>query len=371
MEIIPVLTKSDLHSFIKMPYQHYKNDPVWVPPLKDEQWGQFLPERNPLLDHTEYALFLLKQNGQIIGRIAAHIDRLALDFWKDSTGFFGYYECIQNEEAAHLLLDTAYQWLKERGMTAMRGPWSFVSQEWGSVMEGFTPSPCVMAPYNPPWYNEQYTAFQLEKVKDLLCYSISAREGYQIPQRILTLTDAVKKRFGITIREVNMKRYEEEISNIIELSNQTLIHNWGYSPVTDAEARAMARDMKNIIQPKGVIFAQDSQGKLIGFAIVLPDINVLLRGLNGNLFPLGWLKLLWNIPRLNHYRMFALGVIPEYHGKGIDSLLYRALYEKLYSPDFFMEINYVLEDNAPMNNAIKKLGAKPFRRYRIYEKNIE
>jgi ribosomal protein S18 acetylase RimI-like enzyme len=167
-----------------------------------------------------------------------------------------------------------------------------------------------------------------------------------------------------------MKRYDEEVKIIIELSNASIIDNWGYSPVTEAEVQAMARDMRPIIQPKGVLFAEDKDGRPIGFAIVLPDINTLLKGLNGRMFPFGFIKLLTGIPRLRRYRMFALGVIPEYQGKAVDSLLYRALYESLYAPDVWLEINYVLEDNWPMINAIKKLGAVPMRRYRVYEMMI-
>ena len=252
----------------------------------------------------------------------------------------------------------------------MRGPWSFVSQEWGAVVEGYSPSPVVMAPYNPPYYNDQFAAFGLAKVKDLLCWYVSAAEGYRIPERILKLTDAVQKRYGIRIRRIDMHHYEAEVQNIIELSNASIIDNWGYSPVTEAEVRALAHDMKPILQPKGVLFAEDAAGRPIGFAITLPDVNSLLKGLNGRLFPFGFLKILWGIPRLRRYRMFALGVIPEYQGKAVDSLLYRAMNETLYAPDVWMEINYVLEDNWPMVNAIKKLGATPLRRYRVYEMKI-
>jgi ribosomal protein S18 acetylase RimI-like enzyme len=168
-----------------------------------------------------------------------------------------------------------------------------------------------------------------------------------------------------------MKALDQDVKKIIALSNESLIKNRGYSPVTDAEVRAMVHDLKQIIQAKGVIFAEDQYGNAVGFAIAIPDINVLLKGLNGRLLPFGWLKLLKGIPKLKQYRMFALGVVPAYHGKGIDSLLYRALYESIYSPDMKMEINYVLEDNDPMNNAINKLGASLKRRYRVYEMDIE
>ncbi|MBI4731412.1 MAG: hypothetical protein HY781_04670, partial [Chloroflexi bacterium] len=353
-------------------------DPVWVPPLRDEQRGQFDPKRNPLLDHCEWQLFLLEDEGKYIGRIAAFIDLLAVDFWKERIGLFGYFECVpdpltgsgQALDAGRALLEAARTWLLTKACTSMRGPWSFVSQEWGSVVEGFTPSPVVMGPYNPPYYNDHYTAFGLEKVKDLLCWYISAAEGYRVPERILRLTDAVQKRYNVRIRQLDMKRYDEEVKIIIELANSTIIDNWGYSPVTEAEVTAMARDMKPVIQPKGVLFAEDADGKPIGFAITLPDVNTLLKGLNGRLFPFGFLKLLAGIPRLRRYRMFALGVLPEYQGKAIDSLIYRAMYETLYALDVWMEINYVLEDNWPMINAIKKLEATPLRRYRVYEKKI-
>jgi GNAT superfamily N-acetyltransferase len=370
MKIKTVTNKSDLKKFIRFPYQLYENDRVWVPPLLDEQKSQFNARLNPMLDHCEYTLFLLEENGKVLGRIAAFIDRLALETWKDPIGLFGYYECINDPEASRILLETAATWLKEKGMKFMRGPWSFVSQEWGLVIEGFTPSPTVMAPYNPFYYVDQIEAFNLQKVKDLLVYYISVKEGYTIPDRIMTLTDGVAKRYGVRIRQVDMKKYDEDVQKVIDLSNKSLIDNWGYTQVTREEAEAVARDLKPIIQPKGVLFAEDPQGRPIGFAIALPDVNKLLKGLNGHLFPFGWIKLLSGLPKLKSYRLFALGVIPEYHGKGIDSLIYRAICESLNTPDTWMEINYVLEDNVPMNNAIHKLNAKPMRKYRVYQKEI-
>jgi GNAT superfamily N-acetyltransferase len=370
MKIQLVITKSDLKKFIDLPYKLYKNDPIWVPPLLDEQSGQFDRKRNPTLDHCEYVLFLLEENEKVIGRIAAFIDRLALETWKEPIGLFGYYECIEDITASNILFETAATWLRKKGMTKMRGPWSFVSQEWGLVVEGFTPSPVVMAPHNPSYYVDHIESYNLKKVKDLLVYYMSVKDGYNIPDRIMSHTDDVAKRYGVHVRQVNMKKYDEDVQTVINLSNRSLINNWGYTAVTNEEAKAVAHDLKPIIQPKGVIFAEDSEGNAIGFAIALPDINRLLKGLNGHLFPFGWIKLLLGIPKLRSYRLFGLGVIPEYHGKGIDSLLYRALCDSLYTPETCMEINYVLEDNVPMNNALHKLNAKLLRKYRIFEKEL-
>jgi len=370
MKIVPVASSAELKEFIKLPYRLYQNDKVWVPPLLTEVYGQFDKKRNPTLDHCEYALFLLEHENKIIGRIAAFFDKLALEIWKEPIGLFGYYECVDDPEASVILLDTAAGWLREKGMEFMRGPWSFVSQEWGLVIEGFKPSPTVMAPYNPEYYIDHLESYNLQKVKDLLVYYISAREGYTIPERILTMTEDVANRYGIHTRHVNMKDYDNEVARIIELSNRSLIDNWGYTSVTSKEAEALAHDLKPVLQPKGVIFAEDNKGNLVGFAITIPDVNKLIKGMKGHLLPFGWLKLLLRLPGLRSYRLFALGVLPEYHGKGIDSLLYRALYESLYTSDTWIEINYVLEDNAPMNNAINKLNAKLLRRYRIYQKSI-
>ena len=167
-----------------------------------------------------------------------------------------------------------------------------------------------------------------------------------------------------------MRDYNNEVARVIEMSNKSLFDNWGYTQVTREEAEAIGADLKSIIHPKGVIFAEDSDGRPVGFAITIPDINTLIKDLGGHLLPFGWLKVLLGLPHLRRYRLFALGVLPEYQRKGVDSLIYRALYEALYSPDIWLEINYVLEDNTPMNNAIIKLDAKPLRRYRIYQRSI-
>ena len=370
MEIIKVENRKDLKGFIELPYRLYHDDPNWVAPLRDEQWAQFDSSKNPMLNHCETAFFIAKDGGQVLGRISAFVDKLGIEYWKKPIGLFGSYECIHDNVVSGALLSTAQKWLKEKKMKSMRGPWSFASQEWGLVNEGFTPPPVILAPYNPPWYNDQLKAFGMKKEKDLIVYYIDASEGYQIPERILTLTDKVQKRYGVKVRPVNMKNLEADVVTIVNLANASIADNWGFYPVTDAEGRVMAKDMKMIVNPKALLIAEDSAGKPIGFAMSLPDVNKLIKGLNGRLFPFGIFKLLFGLKRVNQYRMWALGVIPEYQGRAIDTLLYRATYEALCTKKIRLEINYVLEDNDRMNNALYKLGVKPLRRYRIYNKSI-
>jgi len=367
MQIATVRTPEDLKAFIEFPYQLYKNDPYWIAPLRSEQDAQFISAKNPMLDHCTYTLFLAKEGDRVLGRISAFLDHLALDHWKEPIGLFGSFECIQDEEVGLALLSAARNWLLNKGMKSMRGPWSFASQEWGLVVDGFTPEPVILAPYNPPYYNDYLQKFGMQKGKDLMVYLLDAGKGYHIPERYLTLTDVVKRRYGITVRQADMKHLEAEVVTITNLANTSICDNWGFYPVTDAEARAMARDLKQILDPRGALIAEDSQGKAIGFALSLPDINVLLKGLDGRMSLRLIYRMLFRLPHLHQYRMWALGVLPEYQSKGVDTLLYRATYEALYCPTTRMEINYVLEDNDRMNNALQKLGVENLRRYRVYE----
>jgi len=322
MHIQPVQSKADLRRFVNLPYQHYRHDPIWVPPLRSEQWAQFDPRRNPMLAHCTYQLFLLcngRDGRDVLGRITAFTDALALQHWGQPIGLFGSYECVEDQAASRLLLDAARDWLRQRGMTVMRGPWSFASQEWGSVIEGFDLPPMLMAPHNPPYYNQQFEVYGLSKAKDLLVYYADMQEGYEIPPRYLTLTDRVAQRYGVTVRQVRLDHLAEEVTTIVDLSNRSLADNWGYYPVTEAEGRALARDLKQILDPRAALIAEGPDGQPVGFALALPDINVLLRGLNGRLLPLGWLKLLRGMPSLRQYRVWALGVAPEYQNRAIDA----------------------------------------------------
>lgn len=369
MQVVPATTKAQVRDFALLPYTLYRHDPTWIPPLRSEQLRLFAPETNPLLRHCDYALFLLRDAGRTVGRVAAFVDHLAVDYWRKNIGFFGSYECVDDAAASRLLLDTARDWLRARGMEIMRGPISFASQEWGFVVHGYEHPPTIMAPYNPPYYNAHAEAYGLRKAKDLLVYEADVSRGYTIPERYLRLMDAVAERHGVTLRPLNMKRYRQDAQIIMDLSNISIADNWGYYPVTEAEAEQMARDLKQIVHPEAVLIAE-AEGRPIGFAMTLPDVNVLLRGLNGRLFPFGFIKLLWGLPRLRQYRFFALGVHPDYHGLGIDSLLYARTWQALAHKNVRVEIDYVLEDNVPMNNALKRLGVTHIKTYRVYETAI-
>ena len=315
MEIKVVRNRHDLQEFINYPYRLYKDDPLWVPPLRSEQKAQFNPQKNPMLEHCETRLFLLMDGDDVVGRCSAFIDQLAVDYWDEPVGLFGSFECVNDKVGAHLLLDSAYQWLAGKGMKTMRGPWSFASQEWGLEIEGGSRPPVILAPHNPTYYAEFFEAFGLEKAIDLLAYLADIADGYQFPERYLTLTEKIQKRYGVTVRSVDMKDLEAEVMKIVNLSNLSISDNWGYYPVTEKEAKAMARDLRQIVNPEVILIAENPTGEPIGFALSLPDINTLLKDMNGRMLPFGWIKLLSGLKGIRKYRMWGLGVVPEYQGK--------------------------------------------------------
>jgi len=369
MQVRQVQSKRDLKEFIALPYRFYRDDPYWVAPLRGEQKKLFTPKGNPLLGHCDYALYLLWDNNAVIGRIAAFIDHVAVEFWEEPVGFFGSYECIDNGEGATLLLEAARSFLQKHGMKEMRGPINFTVTEWGFIVKGFDSSPTLMSPYNPPYYNQQVLDFGMQKAKDLMVFWADISKGYVMPERFGRLFDRIAKRYHVTVRAAEMKHLERDALLIVDIMNKSVAYNWGAYPVTEEEGRRLAQDLKQIIDPELVLFAE-VDGKPIGFSITLPDINLLLKGLNGHLFPTGIFRLLFGLKKIRLYRSWALGLLPEYHGRGIDSLIYYKAYQIIRERNARVEINYVLEDNIKMIAPLKKMNVEHTKTYRVYAMDI-
>lgn len=364
-----VSKRSDLQKFIKFPYRLYQKDPIWIPPLRVEQKKIFDPEKNLIFKHADCQSFLLFDNDRIIGRIIAYVNHAVNEYWKTRIGFFGHYECVNEMESSSMLLGAAEKWLKKQGMQIMRGQWNLVTQDMGFVYEGFDLNPVVLSSYNPPYYNDQMVQNEMKKCKDLLVYNCDSSKGYKIPDRFLTFTDKIAQRFGVTVRTINMKNLVEDVRIIVHLTNVSLQNNWGYYPVDDKEAEQIAADMKMIIQPEVILIAE-VEGKPIGYVLTVPDVNDILKYLNGRLLPLGIFRLLRGIKKINRFRVWAMGFLPSYQRKGISVLLFRRLNDILAPRGAYVEINWVLEDNDLMNNALIKMGLDVVKRYRIYEKEI-
>jgi GNAT superfamily N-acetyltransferase len=356
-------------AFIALPYGLHARDPRWTPMLRRDARTLLDPARNPFFAHAEARLFLARDGGGgVVGRVAAIHDRLHNETHADRVGFFGFFECVDDAEAARTLFAAAAAWLHERGRDAMRGPVNpSINDEAGLLVDGFDTPSVIMMPHNPRYYPALVEGAGFRKAKDLLAFQNTHTE---LPPRLVTATDLVLKRYGVSCRRIDMRRFADEVAVIKRLFNAGWERNWGYVPLTDREIDHLASQLKPLVVPELVVFAE-REGQPIGFAAAIPDFNVALRANpSGRLFP-GILRVLWASRRITRIRVLLLGVLPQWQGKGVDALLYRRIWEdgraKGYS---WAEAGWVLEDNHPMINGLTRMGFEVYKTYRIYERAI-
>jgi ribosomal protein S18 acetylase RimI-like enzyme len=354
--------------FLYLPQRLYREDPNWSPPLWADERETFT-RRNPLLAHSDYRLLLARRDGKPVGRVLAYVDRSFNNYYRSRTGFFGSFES-EDAQAAAALLGEVERWLASRGMTAVRGPINPVSECWGFLVRGYERPPTFMSPYNPPRYNAHMRAQGYAKVKDLLVYEADARDGYRIPERFLTFSKRLlERRPSLRVRRLDLRHLEREAEAIWRVSNQAISGNWGYVPLDREELAGVLRKLRPIADPDAIWMVEDA-GQAVGYALGFPDLNVLLRRIQGRLLPFGFLTLLAGVRRLRDFRLFGLAVLPAYQGLGLDVLLYVNLFEALQPRGVHMEANYVLEDNHRIRNALEKLELAQTKIYRVYEKSL-
>ena len=292
-------------------------------------------------------------------------NELQLEFHKDKTGFFGLFESVNDERVSRALLDAARAWLSSRGLDTMRGPASFsLNEEAGLLVDGFDGPPMVMMTYNPPWYADHFTAYGLEKSKDLVAYWWPDAKP---SPRLLKVAEGLRKRYGVTLRTLDKKNFWEDVAIVRRIYNEAWQDNWGHIPMTQAELDYMAKQLKPVVEPTLVVFAE-VKGELAGFGLALPDFNVALKHMNGSLFPFGWAKALWYSRKIKTARTLTLGVLEKYRRSGVAELLMLEMMinaEKKGIVD--AEFSWVLEDNMMMRTSLEKLGARVYRTYRMYD----
>lgn len=370
MNIVVVTNRKMRKAFINFPISLYKSDPYWVPPMWNEERKAYKGKTNVMLRNNEYILFLVYEKGELLGRTLVYIDKDFNRYYSTSIGFFGAYECSNNQEAADLLLSASIDWLKLRGMKAIRGPIHPVAESWGFLLKGYDSIPVLMTSHNPPYYHSLMENSGLKKVKDLLVYEADVSAGYVIPQRIVRFAEQLNERHPeFTVRKIDKKHLIRDAGYIWHITNSALRDNWGYVPVEQYVMHDMVRRLKVILDKKAIWFVLD-KGVPVGFALGFPDPNTIIQSINGRLFPIGFLHLLFGRKKIKRYRLLALGILSQYHGKGLDVLLYKHLYDALGKKNIVLEANYILEDNWKIRNALEKLCLTRTKEYRIYEKSI-
>jgi GNAT superfamily N-acetyltransferase len=368
IEIIPVSGRSELGAFIGLPYALHAADPCWTPPLRKDARALVDRAKNPFFEHAERALFLARRAGRPLGRVAAIDDRLHRELHADGAGFFGFFDSIDDQDVARALLDAAGAWLRARGLVVQRGPVNpSMNDEAGLLVEGFDTPSVIMMPHNPRYYPRLVEGAGFRKAKDLLAFQ---NTHTTLPERLVVATELVRRRYDVSCRHVDMRRFAEEVALIKRLYNVAWQQNWGHVPLTDHEIDNVAAQLRPIVVPELVVFAE-RHGEPIGFAAAVPDLNVALRANpSGRFFP-GILKVLWASRRITRLRVILLGVLPDWHNKGVDALLYRRIWDEGRKKGYdWAEGGWILEDNQPMINGLMRLGFAPYKTYRVYERPL-
>jgi len=369
VHISPVRSPRDLDDFIRLPWRVYRGDRCWVPPFISQMKELLDRSRHPFHRHADVEYFLARQDGHVVGRVAAILNHRHNEFHHENVGFFGFFECVESQDVATALINAAGAWLKERGAVAMRGPASFSSnEEFGLLIEGFERPPTIMMSYNPRYYAGLLEAAGLGKAKDLVAwYALQSAVNRTQLQR---LVDRLNKNGEITVRPINLKRFNEEVELLHDLYNKAWSLNWGFVPMTKEEFVHMGRQLKDLVVPD-IVLVGYVKGEPAGFALSLPDYNEAFIHMNGRMGPLEIIKFLWYSRKIHFCRTIALGVAPAYQRRGLDALLILESFDRgLRKGILGGELSWVLEDNKRMNNTFVSFGLQVYKRYRVYERAL-
>jgi hypothetical protein len=372
LRVVKVAGRPALNDFIRLPWSLYTSDPMWVPPLLLERRMHLSP-KNPYFEHAKFCSWVTYRDDKAVGRISAQIDQLHIDRYQDATGFFGMIEAEDDSRTFKILLDTAENWLRKQGMRRISGPFNLsINQELGLLVDGFDTPPAMMMGHARPYYADQIQNNGYQKEKDLLAYIVTTDS--ELSKAVKTITAKVKNR--IRIRDLRKSQFVEELKIIRDIFNDAWSKNWNFVPFTNAEFEHLGKDLKMLADEKFVKFAE-VDGEPAAFMVLLPNINEVIRDLNGRLLPFGWAKLLWRlkVKYPKSARIPLMGVRCRYHDSLMGAALAFGVIAAAREPAIKrglkeVELSWVLEDNKGMRGIIEFLGGRVYKTYRIYSKDL-
>ena len=373
VDITQVASKRERDAFIKFPWRIYQGDPAWVPPLLLERKEFLDQKKHPFFDHGTAALFLARSGGEIVGRIMASDDPNYNAFHQSNVGCFGLFECVNDPAVAAALFEVGASWLRARGRDEIMGPIDYsTNYVCGLLVEGFDFPPTLLTAHNPPYYPALIEGLGFNKVIDFYAWWFS--EPARAATRLRRLAGSLRKRDPATIRKGNLKDFRAEAGRLREIYNDAWKENWGFVPFTEKEFEFMAKELKQLVVPEFTLIAEVGD-EPAGFILCVPDINVAFRKINGRLttygLPIGLAKLLYHKSRIRTARLIALGVKPKYRRGGIaEILVLRIIEDAMIKRGFTGELSMTLENNHLINRFLAAIGARKYKTYRIYRKQI-
>lgn len=368
---VPVTNRRQKNAFLEFPWQLYRSDPNWVPPLRMEQKELVGYRYHPFYLRNRVQTFLAYRDNQVCGRIAAIVNQNHVDYQKERRGFFGFFECVNDSEAAGALLEAARAWLVEQGMQSIRGPVSpSVNHVVGTLIEGFDTPPTFMMSYNPPYYGGLIEQQGFRKGQDLYAFwadgaMLPASQGKHWP-----IADQIMQRFNIRIRPLSKSRFGQDMKEFLAVFNQSLRNHWGFSPMSNEELEYMARMLRYLVIPELVVGAE-IDGRLVGIVLALPDYNPRIKQIDGRLLPFGFLRLLLGRRKFGKVRILAANVLSDYQLMGVAMVLLRAITPAALDYGFReVEFSWVAESNLLSRGSLEKGGAQRIKTYRVYERDL-
>jgi len=376
-EIIKADTSAEIKRFLDVPYDIYRGQAAWAPPLRIERKDQLDPTKNPAAQKLDRQLFLAIKNGRDVGRIAAFINPMHDAQHDTGTAFFGYFDAIEDESILSALLNTAQDWAQDKGRTRLVGPaqWG-VNEEVGLLVDGFDHRNVLLMSYGRPYYAPVVEAAGFQKAIDMLAYQADLNAGYPRPKMTRMMVNYANKTDAITWRPLNKKDFNGEVGRAMHIFNDAWSDNWGFIPFPDEDIQHLAKEMKPLIMPERFLMGS-IDGELAAFLCMLPDINELVAGFDGKLLPFNWAKLAYRLKsqKARQARIPLMGLKREFHNTRKGLALIAALCEESFEVArqagfTHCELSWILEDNDGMISICEQASAKPYKTYRMYEKQL-
>ncbi len=367
MFIVKKINFNQIDDFIKLPYKIYKGNPYWIPQLDGEN-KKLLSNKNPYWLHAKRQLFLAYDDkNDIVGRIAAIIDYNYINFQQEEIGFFGFFECIDNQEPASLLFDAAKQWLSENKISKMMGPMNpSTNDEVGFLYEGFDSCPKILMPYTHKYYLNLAENYGMKKIKELYAYNIPVSLDDRLKRLNKALKIVQKRNPTIKVKTFDKKNFKKELADVIEIYNSAWEKNWGFVPWTDEEFKSIAKDLVSLLDENIVMLACDGD-KTIGMLIAIPDYNFVFKKMKGKLFPFGIFKFLYYKNKIKDLRLMIMGVKKEYRQKGIEAYMaLEALINSVKAGYENCELSWILDDNIMTQRTAEMMSGTLYKKYAVY-----
>ena len=376
LDIVSVDSSRDLRRFIDLPWRIYNpvDHPEWVPPLRIAVRDALDRKSNPFYRTADRQLFLAVRNGKPVGRIAAIENRAHNTFHSDRVGFFGFFECQEDQESANALFTAAETWLRARGLDTMRGPMNpSTNHECGMLVDGFREHPMIMTTWNPRYYSTLVETAGFAKAKDLLAYNfpMQGAGAFEMPKRVRLYAERALRGKSLTFRDLNLKDFDREVERCWDIYNSAWEANWGFVPMSRESFMHEAKVLRYIVRPE-FTFMAEVNGDPAGCVIILPDFHHAFKAIgNGRLLPTGIFKLLAAKPKIRTLRVLMLGAKAEYRSRGIFALFADEMFRRGKALNVISgEASWILEDNDKLNRPLEAIGAKEYRRWRIYDRPV-